>query len=117
MEALKKFPLANSEIPSDWKLLDKIFTDKKEGIEMQEVINISYTNDQTTEYILKSLKEFGYTEEQIALIRSLAESDTVKKSLDSQKDIVENKIQTIKIPTIIFNGVRHDRVVDVEGLK
>jgi len=84
---------------------------------MQEVINISYTNDQTTEYILKSLKEFGYTEEQIALIRSLAESDTVKKSLDSQKDIVENKIQTIKIPTIIFNGVRHDRVVDVEGLK
>lgn len=117
MEALKKFPLANSEVPSDWKLLDKVFTDKKDGIEMQEVINISYSNDQTTEYILKSLKEFGYSDEQIGLIKSLAESDTVKNSLDSQKDIVENKIQTIKIPTIIFNGVRHDRVVDVEGLK
>lgn len=117
MEALKKFPLANSEVPADWKLLDKVFSDKKDGIDMQEVINISYSNDQTTEYILKSLKEFGYTDEQIGLIKSLAESDTIKKSLDNQKDLVENKIQTIKIPTIIFNGVRHDRVVDVQGLK
>jgi len=117
MEALKKFPLANSDVQADWRLLDKIFTDKKDGIDMQEVINISYSNDQTVEYINKSLKEFGYTDEQIALIKSLAESSTVKETIKSNRDLVENKIQTIKIPTIIFNGVRHDRVVDVEGLK
>ena len=117
VEALKSFPLASSEIPADWKLLDKIFTDKKDGIDIQEVINISYSNDQTVEYILKSLKEFGYTDEQLLLIKSLAESSIIKEKVSSNKDLVENKIQTIKIPTIIFNGARYDRVVDINGLK
>jgi hypothetical protein len=33
------------------------------------------------------------------------------------KQLVEERIKTVKIPTIIFDGRRHDGLVSVDGLQ
>lgn len=36
---------------------------------------------------------------------------------EKEKEIVEERIRTIKIPTIMFDGRRYDRVIGEEKLK
>lgn len=121
LEAVKLVPNPanrNSNIPSDWRLLDKIFTakDDKYKTDLQNAINTIYTKDEVTNLIRSYLQEFGYNEIQIKEIEELAKSEKVKNSLDKQASIVTDKVKTVKIPTIIFSGKRYDRVVDAEKL-
>lgn len=108
----------NSEIPNDWRLLDKLFTaqDIKYETDLQNTINTIYTHEEVTNIIYRYLKEFGYADGQIAEIEELAKSEKVQSSLKEQAEIVTNKLKTVKIPTMIFNGRRHDRVVDIGKL-
>lgn len=118
IEALKKFPLKDSRLPTDWMLLEKIFTGKDQnGLEYQGAINISYSDEQVDKFFTDSLISFGYTGEQITSIKLEAKSDEVRANLLEQKKLVEDKIQTIKIPTIMFNGKRFDRLISKEDLK
>lgn len=116
-EATKLYPL-NSSVPADWQILEKLFTGKDaDGIGYQEKINLTYTEQETENLVLLWLKEMGYTETQLQQLKETVRSEQVKASLERQKDIVENKIQTIKIPTIMFDGRRYDRAVGPEKLK
>lgn len=119
LEALKLRPISDSPIPTDWRLLDKIFTENVEGIgvDLQTAINLMYTKDEVIELINKYISEFGYTDNQIQEINQLVNSSEVRGILANNKVIVEDQIKTIKIPTIIFDGRRYDRVVDVETLR
>ena len=117
LEVLKTMPLESSSIPTDWRLLDKIFTDNTDKTDVQNAINSIWNKEQVISQIHKYLKEFGYNDEQIKTIDQKVENDDMKDVVLAHKDIVENKVKTIKIPTIIFDGRRWDRVVDVETLK
>lgn len=121
LEVLKGMPLSSdrTEVPTDWLLLDKIFTDvdKKNNTDIQNAINTIYTKDEVIVIINNYLREFGYTEDQIIQISELVNSETIKEIVEKNKNVVEEQIKTVKIPTIIFDGRRYDRVVDVDTLK
>lgn len=121
LEAIKIGPkpeVVNSNTPNDWRLLDNLFTaqDDKYKTDLQNAINTLYTREEVTDIIHEYLKEFGYSDTQIAEIEELAKSDKVKDSLEKQALIVTEKVKTVKIPTIIFNNKRYDRVVDAAKL-
>jgi ferritin-like metal-binding protein YciE len=67
--------------------------------------------------LIEWLKDIGYDDRQIKEIQDTVKSDDVKKQIEKHIKIVEDKIRTIKIPTIIFNGRRYDRVIGPEKLR
>ena len=118
LEAVKKYPLSDSTIPADWQLLEKIFVDKDtDGISYQIKFNTVYTAQEAEDKLLSWLAEIGYSELQLRTVQQTSRSEEVQSSLAQQKEIVENQIQTIKIPTIMFDGRRYDRAVEPEKLK
>ncbi|MEI6462884.1 MAG: hypothetical protein WCO33_04450 [bacterium] len=118
LEALKMHPIKGAVTPADWALIERIFTGKDaNGLDYQAGLNISYTTDQVNSFFTDSLRSFGYNDQEIASIKADASSDSVKAKLSEQKNSVENVIKTIKIPTIMFNGKRYDRLISVDDLK
>ncbi|GAB4143477.1 MAG: hypothetical protein OHK0017_00890 [Patescibacteria group bacterium] len=115
MEALKDFPEKDGR-SADWVLLEKIFTGSDEKGPLQDQFNFSYSGAEIPSKIEKIIAEMGYTTTEIEQIRSKANSDEVKSRLNRNKDIVEKELQTKRIPTIVFNGRRYDRVVDASKL-
>ncbi|MDD5026034.1 MAG: hypothetical protein PHH13_01515 [Candidatus Peribacteraceae bacterium] len=120
IEAVKMVPLkTNSKsIPPDWQLLEIIFNRfDPDGLDLQTKFNIAFTTEQAQARLKELLKEIGYGPADITKITRLAAGDDVIHSLSEQKEIVENRLHTIKIPTLVFDGRRYDRVVDVKTLK
>lgn len=121
IEATKRVPLTQgdtSSIAPDWQLLGKIFAEPAgNDVDLQTKFNIGMTTADAEHTLKQLLKEIGYNDEQIDRIAVLAGSPEVKVSLEAQREIVEKRIRTIKIPTLLFGGRRFDRVVSPEKLK
>ena len=118
LEAIKQYPLPNAVIPADWQILEKILLGKDiDNVEYQIKFNTVYTAQEAEDKLIAWLVEMGYSESQSNEIRQTSRSEEVKSSLVRQKFIVEDKVQTIKIPTIMFDGRRYDRAVEPEKLK
>lgn len=117
LEALRLHPLAGASIPADWQLLDHIYTSTNDvGIAMQTILNAASATDATT--ILDGwLSDIGYTSTQISEIKATAASTQVSDIIAANTQIVKSQINTVKIPTIIFDGQRHDGLVSVDDLK
>lgn len=117
LEAVKIYPLLSLNTPADWQILERIFTGKDgDNVDYQIKFNTIYTAKEAEDVILAWLIEIGYSKEDLVKIQQTANSDIVKSSLANQKDIVENTIKTIKIPTIMFEGRRYDRAIGPEKL-
>ncbi len=103
----------------DWWLLQLMFTDKdNEGVPWQDGFNLSYSEDELEVRIHQILKSrMGYSDQQIKDIQARARSDDIKSRLELQRQIVEQRIHTIRIPTLLFHNRRYDRVVDLETLR
>jgi hypothetical protein len=98
--------------------LGKIFSDKDvDGISYQIKFNTVYTKQEAEDKLLFWLSEIGYSKSELKNIQQASRSKEVQSSLGQQKEIVEKKIQTIKIPTIMFDGRRYDRAVEPEKLR
>ncbi len=118
LEATKLYPLKDVDTTADWQILEKIFTEKDtDNVPFQTKFTLMYNSSEAEAQILKWLEEIGYSESYIKEIQSAAYSDQVRIGLIKQKDIVEKEVQTIKIPTIMFDGRRYDRAVEPEKLK
>lgn len=116
LEAVKLYPL-DSKIPADWQILERLFLNKTpDGASYQENFNLLYSKVEAEGVLIKWLKEIGYNEKQIKDIQKASKSDIVKRVIDKQVKVVEDEIRTIKIPTIIFNERRYDRVIGPEKL-
>ena len=115
LEAVKVVAPAHAtaaNIAPDWQLLEKIFTaTNSDGKPLQSDIDYVFDSARTKEWMHTQLADIGYTSEQVAVIDTLATSDQVRVKLSEQKNIVENKVHTVKIPTIMFDGRRYDRVL------
>lgn len=117
LEALRLHPLEGAETPVDWQILERIFTGKAEtGLPWQDTIN-SMDSAEAAETLVDWLGEFGLSAEQIDVVVAEAGSDAVTDVIAANKTIVEDRVNTIKIPTIIFDGRRHDGLVSVDGLQ
>ncbi|OGC81843.1 MAG: hypothetical protein A2V81_03315 [Candidatus Abawacabacteria bacterium RBG_16_42_10] len=119
LEATKKLPLSNTGTTvADWQLLEKFFGDgDATGTIQEQFNNIKDNPEQARTRIHEFLKDIGYNDEQIKQLQEISDSQEVKDSLAQQKAIVEEKVRTIKIPTIIFGGRRFDRVIDANALR
>jgi hypothetical protein len=116
LEALKLTPTADDQMPVDWQLLERIYTGENDkGVPWQSRIN-SMDHAEVVELLEGWLSEFGLSDAQIERIAIAAASDEVAEVIASNKDLVEVDIHTVKVPTIIFDGRRHDGVVSVDGL-
>lgn len=118
IEATKRVSLRGSDVPGDWRLLEKIFDDVPgEDIDLQARINIGMTTDDVQRTLRSLLRDIGYSTGDVDRIMALAASDEVAHSLEEQRLLVEERIRTVKIPTLLIGGRRYDRVVDTETLR
>ena len=118
LEALRVSPVDDGAgTPVDWQVLERIFTGETDnGVPFQSRIN-GLDTDAATALLDGWLTEFGLDADEVATIKSVAASDEVADIIASNKELVEDEIHTVKVPTIIFDGRRHDGLVDVDGLK
>lgn len=118
IEAAKHMPIASRPgAAGDWELLHAIFADAgKDETDLQTRINIGLTRAQTEELLRSLLAEIGYTKSDIAQIAEASASAAVKAALLTQKQIVEERVRTIKIPTLLLKGRRFDRVITPERI-
>jgi hypothetical protein len=110
--------LTSLKTPADWQILERIFTWKdNDGISYQVKINTTMDQSQTESLIHSWLSNIGYNTNQINQINTDANSQKVTDIINQNYKTVENKIKTVKIPTIIFNDRRHDGLVNTQDLK
>ncbi|CRH94017.1 Uncharacterised protein [Chlamydia trachomatis] len=70
---------------------------------------------QVTEKLNEWMKELGYSQKQIEDIAIKLKSKEVEQKILDNRNMVEKNIQTKKIPTMIFNGQRHDGIYKLEN--
>ena len=117
LEAARLHPLPEAPTPVDWQILQRIFTGKTAaGLPWQDSIN-SMSAPEATATLTGWLAEFGLTSAEVDVVVAEAGSDRVTAIIADNKTLVEAKIATVKIPTIIFDGRRHDGLVAVDGLR
>ncbi|TFB91428.1 hypothetical protein [Cryobacterium sp. HLT2-28] len=116
LEALRLNPLADAKTPVDWEILKRIYTEKDAaGVSWQSVIN-SADAVEATALLQDWAAEFGLSQAQVDTVASVAGSDKVAGIIAANKQTVKERIHTVKIPTIIFDGRRHDGLVSVGDL-
>jgi hypothetical protein len=117
LEAIKINQLNTLKVPADWQIIERIFTWKYKGsLSYQTKINSSMDQQQTEELIKGWLSNIGYNNDQIKQITSDANSQKVTDIIRQNQKIVDTEIKTVKIPTIIFNGQRHEGSVKTDDL-
>lgn len=96
------------------KILDRIFTESNnQGVSYQSVIQNSSPAD--VENLLQSwLKEFGAKSNLITQIKESAHSTQVDEIMAQIKDMVENRIHAKGIPTLIYDGKKHNGLYRAE---
>ncbi|MEI6850539.1 MAG: hypothetical protein WCK26_01065 [Candidatus Saccharibacteria bacterium] len=118
LESLRINPIDKAKTPADWQILERIFTWKdKDDVSYQIKINSMLDKTQTKKLINTWLIDIGYSAEQIKQIESDTGGTKVANIIKNNQQIVDNKIKTVKIPTIIFDGRRRDGLVSVQDLK
>ncbi len=119
IEAVKRVPLTRGDrtVPPDWQILERIFTQQDGGIDLQSRFVMGFSRADAEHSLRELLSDIGYTPEEIDGIAARAASPEVRASLDAQREIVEDRVRTIKIPTLLLDGRRFDRVVSVGTLR
>jgi hypothetical protein len=110
LEAVKIIPLDNTSHPIEWQLIERIFTGTNQyGVWQNDFIN--YFDDAQTRAILDDwLLEFGYTPDDVVKITTLVESDQIAEIVARNREIVEQQLKIVKIPTTLYDNKRHDGV-------
>lgn len=117
LEAMRLLPLENAEIPSDWQLLEIIFTGKEDKWDNQINMNGIWTKAEMEANIEKWLQRIGYDDAQITEIQKKAQSQEVADIIATNKHTVNEVIKTVKIPTLIFDGRRAGGVLSADKLR
>jgi len=111
VEATRLVPLGDSERPAEWLIIDRLFTvNGPRQVLHQEDFNNYYSDDQARGELSRWLGDFGYSRTEIIKIEALVDSVKLRERVDVNRDIVENKIHLVKMPTMIFDGKRHEGV-------
>lgn len=100
---------------TEWRMIERIFVESDErGRQYQDAFNGTYGQDEAERRLKDWLREWGYEEKDIEAIAKLAASDHVADVIAKTKETVENEIKTKKIPTIIYDGRRHDGLFEAK---
>ncbi|MDO4902270.1 MAG: hypothetical protein Q4A21_01795 [bacterium] len=114
IEAVRDFQPENGpKLAAEWFLVEKIFTGKDaQGVVWQENFNgktlKAMTSDKVEEKLSDWLGEAGFSSGQIEDISKSAKSEKTTSKLERNRQIVEEKVKTKRIPTSIYDGKRHE---------
>lgn len=90
------------------RIIDRIFTgSNSEGINYQAVF-LNSSRDAAEKLLQDWLTEFGASKKQVEQIRQTAASDEVTEIMVNVKTMVEDKIHAKGIPTLIYDGKKHN---------
>jgi hypothetical protein len=119
LEAAKHIaPATAGSTPPDWQVLQAVFTGKDStGAQLQDLFDGYYTTEQATAELHTLLLAAGYSQSQLAALDTEAASPEVASALAANKQLVEQEIHTVKIPTILFGGQRYSEVLAPAQLK
>lgn len=126
IEAVRENPLSESELsaknekmPAVWLLISRLMleNDPQTNHPWQDTFGSLdsntygsfgrlFTQDQAREELNKWLADFGYSTDKVKEIAGLAKSDKIKKTIDANIKLVDEKIQAVSLPTVIANGQR-----------
>jgi len=111
IEATRLVPLSNGERPAEWLIIDRLFTvNSPRQVLYQEDFNNYYNDTQVRGELNRWLTDFGYDRSEVIKITALVDGQKVRDRIDRNRDIVENQIRLVKIPTMIFDGRRIEGV-------
>lgn len=90
------------------RILDRIFTENNDsGIMYQSVI--AQSTDVEAEKLLQSwLVEFGLNKNKVEDFATVAHGEEVEKIMEEVKNMVENQIHAKGIPTMLYDGKKHN---------
>ncbi len=96
------------------QIIDRLFTESNDkGVAYQSVLMQS--TSQEAEQILQDwLKDFGANKTEIADLAKLAQSEEVQKIMSEVKTMVEDKIHAKGIPTLLYDGKKHNGLYKTE---
>ena len=117
LEALRLHPVAGAEVPLDWQLLEQILSGTDPSGEPWQIVVNRATPEEAAALLQGWLGEFGLDPAAIGAIVAEADSERVASIIEANQALVRETIGTRKIPTMIFDGSRHDGLVDVDGLR
>ncbi|MHB8891619.1 MAG: DsbA family protein [Candidatus Limnocylindrales bacterium] len=117
LEALRLHPVAGAEVPLDWQLLERILSGTDPSGKPWQIVVNGAAPEEATALLQGWLGEFGLDEAGIEAIVAEADSERVASIIEANQAVVRETIGTRKIPTVIFDGSRHDGLVDVDGLR
>lgn len=111
IEATRLEILVDGGRPAEWLIIDRLFTEMSpRQVVWQEDFKNYYSDKEARKVLNEWLEDFGYNDEQIAKIVELIDSDEVAERIARNREIVENEIKIVKIPTEIYDGSRHDGI-------
>lgn len=95
--------------PAAWRIVERLFTEKNDsGVIYQSVFNNFTSESQAEELLQEWLGDFGYGEEDVVKITTLArDGGEVSRRMAENKVIVDEKIHAKGIPTMIYEGKKH----------
>jgi hypothetical protein len=120
LEATKRVPLSDGRVPpGDWQLLEKIFAlPEGDGIDIQTQFNLVFTRNAGGGHDCDHARgDRVHTGADRAHRSSWPLHRRSQTSIAEQRRIAEEDIRTIKIPTLMWNDRRYDRVVSEEALR
>jgi len=99
-------------VSAGWQILEKLFTEFGEQDGIQVIYQAILKDERTTEEMARGimdgwLVEVGMSDEEVARVRELAESESVKKQMEDNRDLVKNRIRITGVPTTLFDGRKH----------
>lgn len=101
----------------DWYILEQLFTtDAADGQTTQEWMNAASPEDATAR-LRAWLADDGYSPDEVERIAELAASPGVADALAASRTVVEDRIRTVAIPSLVAGGRLHSGLVDADALR
>lgn len=108
---------ASAGVTADWAILEHLFSEQNaDGLDWQLWMNNAAPEDARAQ-LHSWLADAGYDEASIERIAVLADSESTADTLARTRDVVENDIQTVAIPSLITGGRLRAGLVDVDTLR
>lgn len=97
---------------TDWFILSKLYGNEKrtDGLDWQTYMN-SAPHETAKQQLITWMREDGMSTQDINQTNKLASSPQVAKIVDNGRYIVDHKVHTLKIPSLIFDGRLHSGLV------
>lgn len=90
------------------KILDRIFTESDSNGIMYQTVIIQNSRSDAEKLLQSWLKEFGMEAKKVEELAKLANSDAITEIMNDVSDMVENHIHAKGIPTLIYDGKKHN---------